>query len=218
MTIWNYYLQGSDIIVCNDYGPLQKFLNGKNANNKVSKCSLELATYNITFGWIPGACNKAADCLSQLVDVKDTPVTPIALINILVTSTQDGPATHTCSKTCNTTNITPLTDPTTASTNGKVNTSPPLIEDQKDMLRLMKRTNSFCKCISKRLLSGKAPSHEVDTSTHIKGLIYKYVMDSNQKFLALVIPKSWHFIVFVEAHDKLGYQGVNRTYHLVKHK
>ena len=42
-------------------------------------------------------------------------------------------------------------------------------------------------------------------------------MDSNQNFLALVIPKSWHFTVPIEAHDKLGYQGVNRAYHLVKH-
>ena len=49
-----------------------------------------------------------------------------------------------------------------------------------------------------------------------KGLIYKHVMDSNQRFLALVIPKSWHFTVLTEAHNKLGHQGVNRTYHLIK--
>ena len=41
-------------------------------------------------------------------------------------------------------------------------------------------------------------------------------MDSNQRFLALAIPKSWCFTVLVEAHDKLGHQGVNSTYHLVK--
>ena len=33
VTKWNYYLQWSDIIVLNDNKPLQKFLNGKNANN-----------------------------------------------------------------------------------------------------------------------------------------------------------------------------------------
>ena len=74
----------------------------------------------------------------------------------------------------------------------------------------------FCICISRRLLSGKAPSHEVNTFTHIKGLIYKHVMDSNQRPLALVTPKFWHFTVLVEVHDKLGHLGVNRTYHLVK--
>ena len=44
---WNYYLQGVDIIVRNDHKPLTKFLNGKNANNKVNRWGLEFATYNI---------------------------------------------------------------------------------------------------------------------------------------------------------------------------
>ena len=54
ITKWNYYLHGSDIIVCNDHKPLQKFLNGKNANNKVNQWSLELVM-NITFELILGA-------------------------------------------------------------------------------------------------------------------------------------------------------------------
>ena len=93
---------------------------------------------------------------------------------------------------------------------------PPLTKDHKDTLWLRQRADPFCKCISKWLFNDKAPSHEVDTFTHIKGLLYKHVMDSNQKFLALVIPRSWHFTVLVEIHDKLGYQGVNRTYHFIK--
>ena len=48
----------------NDQIPLQKLLNGKNANNKVNPWSLELATYNITLKWISGVQNKAVDCLS----------------------------------------------------------------------------------------------------------------------------------------------------------
>ena len=34
---WNYYLQGPDIVVWNDHRPLQKFLNGKSANNTVNR-------------------------------------------------------------------------------------------------------------------------------------------------------------------------------------
>ena len=136
---------------------------------------------------------------------------------MLVTSTPDGPATHTHSKTCNTTYTTP-TDINPTSTNDKVNTPPTLTADKKDILKLMQRTDPFYKCISKRLLSGKAFSHQVNTIINIKGLIYKHVMDSNQRFLALVIPKSWYFTVCIEAHDKLGHKGLNRTYHLVKCK
>ena len=61
---WNYYLQGADIIVRNDHKPLARFLNGKNENIKINRWGLELASYNITFEWISGARNKAADCLS----------------------------------------------------------------------------------------------------------------------------------------------------------
>ena len=51
----NYYLQGADIIVRNDQKLLTKFLNGKNANNKVNRWGPELSTHNIAFEWISGA-------------------------------------------------------------------------------------------------------------------------------------------------------------------
>ena len=68
---WNYYLQGADIIVRNDHKPLARLLNGKNENTKINRWGLELASYNITFEWISGARNKAADCLSQLVELPE---------------------------------------------------------------------------------------------------------------------------------------------------
>ena len=40
--------------------------------------------------------------------------------------------------------------------------------------------------------------------------------DAGKQFLALVIPKSWKFTILVEAHDKLGHQGNNCTYCLIK--
>ena len=133
---WNYYIQGSDIVVCNDHKPPQKFLNGKNANNKVNRWSLELATYNITFEWISGA-HKSAACLSQLVDFNDTPVTSTASINILVISSPDGPATHTHSKTCTPTDTTPPIDVKTTSNTDKMNAPPLLMDDCKDTPQLM---------------------------------------------------------------------------------
>ena len=64
----------------------------KNANNKVNRWGLELATYNITFKWISGAKNKAADCLSRLVEqFPDTP----ARINMLTVTHTNGPIFNT---------------------------------------------------------------------------------------------------------------------------
>ena len=37
ITKWNYYLQGTNITVKNYHKPLVKFLNGRNANNKVNR-------------------------------------------------------------------------------------------------------------------------------------------------------------------------------------
>ena len=49
VTKWNYYLKGAEVIVQNDHKPLARFLNRKNANNKVNRRGLELAQYKITF-------------------------------------------------------------------------------------------------------------------------------------------------------------------------
>ena len=82
----------------------------------------------------------------------------------------------------------------------------------------MQRTDPFCKCISKCSSNGKAPKYGNYLFLHVKGLLYKYVMDLNQNFLAIVIPKAWKFTVLVEAHDKLGHQGAKHTYSLIKHQ
>ena len=68
------------------------------------------------------------------------------------------------------------------------------------------------------LIKWQSTKHEVDIFLHAKGVLYKHVMDSNQKFLALVLPKSWKYTVLVEAHDKLGHQGATHTYCLIKHQ
>ena len=174
---------------------------------------LELATFNISFEWISGAKNKAADYLSRLIK----PIT--TSVNMLTASSTDGSACHTRSHTQNTpssTTSTPHPD-TAPQVSQEPTTAPkPLTVDCLEALLQMQKTDLICKCISKRLLNGKAPHHEFDTFTHIKGLLYKHVMDTGKKFLTLVIPKSWKYTVLMEAHDKLGHQGNSCTYCLIK--
>ena len=216
ITKWNYYLQGMDIIVKNDHKCLAKFLNGKNASNKVNRWSLGLATYNITFGWILGAKNKAADCFSWLVE--QLPTTP-ATVNMLTVTHTNGPASNTRSrmkKDSPGTTFTPNLDVTCTISSDTNQTPKSLTADRLEALLQMQSTDPFCKCISKCLFNRKALQHETDIFTHVKGLLYKHAMDSGQKFLALVIPKSWKYTVLVEAHDKLGCQGNSHTYCLVK--
>ena len=144
---WNYYLQGTNITVKNDHKPLAQFLNGKNANNKVNRWSLELATYNITFEWISGAKNKAADCLSKL----RKPILTSTSVNMLTASSTDGPAFHTRSCTQHTSSSatsTPHTD-TPPQISQEPTTTPKLLTaDCLDALLQIQRTDPFCKCIS----------------------------------------------------------------------
>ena len=135
-------------------------------------------------------------------------------------------ASHTDRPTFNTRSHTQTTSPNTTSTphpdvspkiSLELNPTPKLLTaDRIEALLQMQRTDPFSKHISKCLLNGKAPQHEFDTFTHMKGLLYKHVMDSGKQLLALVIPKSWKYTVLVEAHDKLDHQGNSHTYCLIK--
>ena len=144
----NYYLQGADIIVRNDHKPLIKFLNGKNANNKVNRWGLELATYNITFERIFGACNKGPDCLSCLVEL---PQTMTESINLLSVTNSDGPTfntrgqTHQC-LSANTNTSQPDITPEVSEVPGAIPKSH--TADRLEALLQMQKTDPFCKRIS----------------------------------------------------------------------
>ena len=149
VTKWNYYLQGADIIVRNDHKPLTKFLNGENTNNKVNRRGLELATYNITFKCISGAKNKAANCLSGLVEI---PLTISAMINMLSVSNTDGLAFNTRSQNqqClaqHTSTMPPSITPVIVSMPDSTLKS--LTADRLEALLQMQKTDPFCKHISK---------------------------------------------------------------------
>ena len=217
---WNFYLQGVEVIICNDHKPLARFLNGKNANNKVNRWGLELTAYNITFEWISGAGNKVANCLSRLVEL---PQDRQATFQMLTATNHDGPAFYTRGRTaqCNITEyLTPKTDTVTPDITNVTDTAdsmPKLLTKYRlQALLQMQKTDPFCKCICKCLSNGKAPKHEADLFLHIKGLLYKHVTDSNERFLALVIPNAWKYTVLMEAHDKLAHQGATCKYCLIK--
>ena len=119
-----------------------RFLNGKNANNKVNRWGLELATYNIMFEWISGACNKAADCLSHSVKLpQDRPAT----VNMLSATNLDGPALNTRSRTAQHTSSEDTTQQTDAVEPMSLHTRPKsLMVDRLQELLQMQKTDPFC--------------------------------------------------------------------------
>ena len=139
---------------------------------------------------------------------------------MLTVHSTDGPAFHirSCTQNTSTTTSTPHPYMTLQISQEPTTTPEPLTAEYLEALLQMQRTDPFWKHISRRLLNGKAPHHEFDTFTHVKGLLYKHITDAGKQFLTLVIPKSWKYTALMEVHDKLGPQGNSHTYCLIKHQ
>ena len=153
----------------------------ENANNKVNRWGLELATYHITFEWKSAAHNKAAYCLLHLVEL---PQERHTTINMVSATNLDGPAFHNRSRTAQHSSCedtTPQTDDVATDITDTPSTTPnSLTADRLQALLQMQKLDPFCKHISKQLSNGKAPKHEADFFLHVKGLLYKHVTDSHQ--------------------------------------
>ena len=111
-------------------------------------------------------------------------------VNMLSATHTDGPAFNTRSPThqsLSPNNFTSQPDVTREVSEATDPTPKSLTADRLQALLQMQKTDPFYKQISKHLSNGKTPQHETDLFIHVKGLLYKYVTDSNQKFLTLVI-------------------------------
>ena len=84
------------------------------------------------------------------------------------------------------------------------------------LIKEMQSTDPFCKHIVKRLLNKTVPEHELKTFFIHNGLLYRYASDHSKDFCTLVIPKAWRYTILVKTHDKMGHQGNNRMYSLIK--
>ena len=157
--------------------------------------------------------------LSRLVNLpNDSKVT----IQMLTATNSDGPAFNTKSKTSHQCETTTNTDPSNTQPDKEAVTlvetmqdvtPKPLIDNRHEAQLQMQEMDPS---ISKWLSNGKAPKHEANLFTHVKGLLYKHIMSANQTFMALIIPKAWKYTILVEAHGKLRHQGITCTYCLIK--
>ena len=123
-------------------------------------------------------------------------MTTPATVNMLTVTHIDGPVSNTRSctkKNSPDTTSTPHPDVSPNISLDATQTPKPLTVDRLEALLQMQRTDPFCKHISKCLFNGKVLQHETDIFTHIKGLLYKHIIDSGKQLLALVILKSWKY-------------------------
>ena len=176
------------------------------------------------FEWISEAKNKAADCLSRLVELPEkhqknpNGVKTISINMVKAITTRSGMRNTTLVK--GTKKPPPLrmdTDNTPRTEVSKETTSNNCEDNSRDTsVKEMQSTDPFCKRIMKRLINKTTPKHELDTFFIHNGLLYRYASDHSKDFCTLVIPKAWRNTISVETYDKMGDQGNNRTYSLIK--
>ena len=168
------------------------------------------------FERISEARNKAADCLSRLVELPEkhqknqngTKPTRINMARAVTTRSR------TRAPPTDKENEKPQSRDTNSDNDTTNNNSPNSPRDT--LIKEMQSTDPFCKCIVKRLLNKTAPDHELKTFFIHNDLLYRYASDHSKDFCALVIPKAWRYTILVETHDKMGHQGNNWTYFLIK--
>ena len=164
------------------------------------------------FEWISGARNKAADCLSRLVELAEkhqknqTGTKPTWINMVRAVTTRSRSRQPLIDK-----EIKKPQSKETNSGNGTVKNDNP--DNSKDtLIREMQLTDHFCRHIMKRLLNKTAPKHELKMFFIHNGLLYRYAADHSKDFCTL----AWKYTILVETHDKMGHPGNNHMYSLIK--
>ena len=198
-----YHLEDADITLRSDHLPLKKFLAKNTLNSKVNNWAIEISPFRITFEYIKGIKNTLADTMSRLIDIdpqiQSEPEPegyefgyytfdqlPALEIHDIQTSTQDDP------------NIDLLCD----------------LPIQNDILIKLQQEYAFCNNIICQIEKGNIKEgqlYKIDNKQ-----LKRFVIDGNNTYETIVIPRSLIPQVLHMVHDKLGHNGTHRTYVLLK--
>ena len=205
-----YYLEDADITLRSDHLPLRKFLAKNILNSNVNNWAIKISPFHITFEYIKGIRNTLADTMSRLIN-----------INLQVHQesepegyefgyyTFDTLPTLEVSKVETSTNTTLHVDDTKNS-NGVLWE---LSINNKTLSELQWK-DIFCNNILKQIEKGNIKEGQLYV---IKDNVLKrYVIDGNNTYETVIIPRSVTAQLLRMAHDNLGHNGTHRTYTLLK--
>ena len=205
-----YYLEDADITLRSDHLLLRKFLAKNTLNSKVNNWAIEISPFCITFEYIKGIKNTLADTMSRLIDV-DLQVQP--------ESEPEGyefgyytfdtlPALE-VSNVETSQNISLSVNDTEASNDNLWKL--PL---SNDTLSKLQQKDIFCSNILNQIEKGNKIEGQLFI---IKGkLLKRNVIDRNNTYETIMIPKVITAQILQMAHDNLGHNGTHRMYTLLK--
>ena len=205
-----YYLEDADITLRSDHLPLKKFLAKNTLNSKVNNWAIEISPFCITFDYIKGIKNPLADTMSRLININ-----PQVQQDSEPEGYEFGYYTFDTLPTLEVSNV-ETTQDTSVCVNDDNDANNKLLKlpiDNDTLFRLQQK-DKFCANIIAQIEKGNI----------IKGQLYviqdklskRYVVDSNNMYETIVLPRALTAQILKMAHDNLGHNGTHRTYTLLK--
>ena len=205
-----YYLENADITLRSDHLPLKKFLGKNTLNSKVNNWAIEISPFCITFEYIKGIKNTLADTMSRLINIDP---------QVQHDSEPEGYEfvyyTFDTLPMLEVSNV-ETTQDTSVNVNDNNNVNHNLLElpIDNDTLFRLKQKDKFCANILAQIEKGNI----------IEGHLYKikdkllkrYVVEGNNTYKTIVLPRALTAQILKMAHDDLGHNGTHRTYTMLK--
>ena len=202
-----YYLEDADVALRSDHLPLKKFLAKNTLNSKVNNWAIEISPFWITFEYIKGIKNTLADTMSQLIDIDPqiqpepepegykfgyytfNPLSALEVYNIEATSEKS------------------IQDDTSDDHLWKLPIG-------NDTLSKLQQEDEFCKNILSQIEKGNI----VEGQLYIikDNILKRYVVDGDDTYETIVMPRSLTPQILWMAHDELGHNRTHWTYILLK--
>ena len=204
-----YYLEDTDITLRSDHLPLKKFLAKNTLNSKVNNWATEISPFCITFEYIKGIKNTLADTMSLLIDID-----PQIQQDSEPKGYEFSYYTFDTLPALEVSNV-----ETTQDTSVCVNKD----NDMDNLLELPIDNNTLSKLQENDEFCANILAH-IEKGNIIEGQLYviqdrilkRYVIDGDNTYETIVLPKALTAQILKIAHDNLGHNGTHRTYTLLK--
>ena len=203
-----YYLEDADITLRSDHLPLKKFLAKNTLNSKVNNWAIEISPFRITFEYIKGIKNTLADTMSRLIEID-----PQIQQDSEPEGYEFGYYTFDTLPAMEVSHV----EMTKQTSNEKENNDIdsvirlPLSEN---MLSDLQAQDTFCSHILTQIEKGNIKEGQIYLVQN--KILKRYVIDGNNTYETVVLPRALTAQVLKMAHDDLGHNGTHRMYMLLK--
>ena len=203
-----YYLEDADITLRSDHLPLKKFLAKNTLNSKVNNWAIEISPFRITFEYIKGIKNTLADTMSRLINID-----PQIQQDSEPEGYEFGYYTFDTLPAIEVINIETTKETSNKKEENNIDSiiKLPLTNEMLSNLQLQ---DTFCSHILTQIEKGNIK--EGQTYLVQDKILKRYVIDGNNTYETVILPRALTAQVLRMAHDDLGHNGIHRTYMLLK--